>query len=83
MAAALSFINELRRLLADRLEEAAGNAARLHLSDKPPQPHLILVVLPGAGLWRWRVGWGQVRTARRLNSSQIAKIRYCCQDRLV
>ena len=29
--------------------------------------HLILVFLHGAGLWRWRVGWGQVRTARRLD----------------
>jgi hypothetical protein len=44
-----------------------GNAARLLLSDKRTQPLLILVFLLGAGLWRWRVGWGQVRTARRLD----------------
>jgi len=36
-------------------------------NDKPSQPHLIHVFLLGAGLWRWRVGWGQVRTARRLD----------------
>jgi hypothetical protein len=39
----------------------------LQRSDKPPQPLLIHVFLLGAGLWRWRVGWGQVRTARRLD----------------
>ncbi|WP_395717310.1 hypothetical protein [Prosthecobacter sp.] len=36
-------------------------------NDKPSQPHLIHVFLLGAGLWRWRAGWGQVRTARRLD----------------
>jgi hypothetical protein len=30
-------------------------------------PLLTLVFLHGAGLWRWRVSWGQVRTARRLD----------------
>ncbi len=35
--------------------------------DRRTQPLLILVFLLGAGLWRWRVGWGQVRTARRLD----------------
>ncbi len=45
------------------------NDVRLQLSDKSHQPSLIhiLVFLLGAGLWRWRVGWGQVRTARRLD----------------
>lgn len=33
----------------------------LQVSDTPDQPPLILVFLLGAGLWRWRVGWGQVR----------------------
>jgi hypothetical protein len=29
------------------------------LADNPSQPLLILVFLLGAGLWRWRVGWGR------------------------
>jgi hypothetical protein len=37
-----------------------GNDVRLQLSDKPAQPHLILVFLLGAALW-------QVRMARRLS----------------
>ncbi len=41
---------------------------------------LILVFLHDAGLWRWLVGWGQVR---RLSLSHIAKIGYCCRDWLV
>jgi hypothetical protein len=44
-----------------------GSDVRMQLSDKPPQLLLILVFLLGAGLWRCRVGWGQVRTARRLD----------------
>ena len=40
---------------------------RVQLSDKRTQLLHILVFLHGAGLWRWRVGWGQVRTARRLD----------------
>jgi hypothetical protein len=44
-----------------------GNDVKLQLADKPSQPLLILVFLLGAGLWRWRAGWGQVRTARRLD----------------
>lgn len=43
-----------------------GNDVGQHLPDKPSQQLLILVFLLGVGLWRWRVGWGQVRTARRL-----------------
>ena len=31
---------------------AWGNDVRLQLSDEPAQPHLILVFLHGAGLWR-------------------------------
>jgi hypothetical protein len=34
---------------------------------------LILVFLLGAGLWRWRVGWGQVRTARRLDPRAVVE----------
>ena len=39
----------------------------MQLSDKPSQPHLILVFLLGAGLWRWREGWG--RCGRRGGSA--------------
>lgn len=39
---------------------------RVHLSDKRTQLLHILVFLHGVGLSRWRVGWGQARTARRL-----------------
>ena len=51
----------------------------LQLSDKPDQPPLILVFLLGAGLWRRRVGWGQVRTARRLNPrAAVVEARVIC-----
>ena len=47
--------------------ELMENDVRVQLSDKRTQPLLILVFLLGTKLWRWRVGWGQVRTSRRLN----------------